>query len=264
MTDYDRLQHPPYSIGTDQVDLSRLHEALSPPAAVYGHDYQRLETLGDRVLQLATTVFLYQEYPFKHEGLLSPLRANSVCNRFLRNKAHAAGMGSIMCMESVMIAKWNPPYTHDPKTRTVKRKWMQDCLEGESIAEWQWDEFADADFHMLALLGAAYLSGGFPTALKIGQDIGLCFGSTEPWQERHGAMPLDTNQRIGPDLARLEERLGYSFNYPQLLLSSVTHPSYCGLEISPYQRLEFLGDGESPLQARSRFKLIRNEIRSRP
>ena len=58
-------------------------------------------------------------------------------------------------------------------------------------------------------------------------------------------MPLDTNQRIGLDLARLEEKLGYSFNYPQLLLSSVTHPSYCTTDISPYQRLEFLGDGES-------------------
>jgi dsRNA-specific ribonuclease len=76
-------------------------------------------------------VFLYQEYPFKHEGLLSPLRAHSVCNRFLRNKAHIAGLGSMMCMESVMIAKWKPPYTHDPVTRTVNRKWMQDCLEGD-------------------------------------------------------------------------------------------------------------------------------------
>jgi len=58
-------------------------------------------------------------------------------------------------------------------------------------------------------------------------------------------MPNDNGQRIGRDLARLEEKLGYTFNYPQLLLSSVTHPSYCGLETSPYQRLEFLGDGTS-------------------
>lgn len=134
MTDYDRLQNPPASLDVADVDLLRLHEALSPPAAVYGHDYQRLETLGDRVLQLATTVYLYQEYPFKHEGLLSPLRAHSVCNRFLRNKAQAAGLGSLMCMESVMIAKWSPPYAHDNSKRTVKRKWMQDCLEGERMS----------------------------------------------------------------------------------------------------------------------------------
>jgi endoribonuclease Dicer len=99
----------------------------------------------------------------------------------------------------------------------------------------------------LALLGAAYLSGGFPLALQIGQQVGLCFGSTEPWHERVGAMPNNNGQRIGRDLARLEEKLGYTFNYPQLLLSSVTHPSYCGLETSPYQRLEFLGDGTSSL-----------------
>jgi dsRNA-specific ribonuclease len=57
-------------------------------------------------------------------------------------------------------------------------------------------------------------------------------------------MPAHTGQRMGRDLARLEERLNYTFEYPQLLLSSVTHPSYCGLETSPYQRLEFLGDGK--------------------
>ena len=60
-------------------------------------------------------------------------------------------------------------------------------------------------------------------------------------------MPNNNGQRIGRDLARLEEKLGYTFNYPQLLLSSVTHPSYCGLETSPYQRLESLGDGTSSL-----------------
>jgi endoribonuclease Dicer len=132
MTDYDRLRNPPVLLDIRDVDWTRLHEALSPPAAVYGHDYQRLETLGDRVLQLATTVYLYQEYPYKHEGLLSPLRANSVCNKFLRNKAQAAGLGSIMCMEPVMIAKWCPPYAKDPSKRSVNRKWMQDCLEGEA------------------------------------------------------------------------------------------------------------------------------------
>jgi endoribonuclease Dicer len=137
ITDYDRLRIGTSGLDVGEVELSRLHEALSPPAANYGHDYQRLETLGDRVLQLATTVYLYQEYPHKHEGLLSPLRANSVCNRFLRNKAHAAGLGSIMCMEPVMIARWDPPYWKEIDEengmvlRTVKRKWMQDCLEGE-------------------------------------------------------------------------------------------------------------------------------------
>jgi endoribonuclease Dicer len=101
--------------------------------------------------------------------------------------------------------------------------------------------------HDTALLGAAYLTGGFPLAIKIGLQVGLCFGSTEPWQNRPNAMPEVTDQRTGRDLAELEQRLGYSFNYPQLLLSSVTHPSYCALEISPYQRLEFLGDGESSI-----------------
>lgn len=137
LTDHDRIREPLCKVDLTDINVHRLHEAFSPPVAVYGHDYQRLETLGDRVLQLATTVWLYQEFPHKHEGLLSPMRANSVCNKFLRNRANAAGLGSVMCMESVMIAKWQPPYAHEriPETgtmkRPVKRKWMQDCLEGK-------------------------------------------------------------------------------------------------------------------------------------
>lgn len=56
-------------------------------------------------------------------------------------------------------------------------------------------------------------------------------------------MPVHNGRKLSPNLMLLEDKLGYTFNYPHLLLSAVTHPSYCGLETSPYQRLEFLGDG---------------------
>ena len=47
------------------------------------------------------------------------------------------------------------------------------------------------------------------------------------------------------DLARqIEKKLGYHFNYPKLLRSAFTHPSYppAWAKVPCYQRLEFLGD----------------------
>ena len=47
-----------------------------------------------------------------------------------------------------------------------------------------------------------------------------------------------------PDLKRLQERLGYSFQDETLLLTALTHPSYAAEHPGEkhYQRLEFLGD----------------------
>lgn len=42
---------------------------------------QRLEFLGDSVLQLVTSEFLYKHFPDHHEGHLSLLRASLVNNR---------------------------------------------------------------------------------------------------------------------------------------------------------------------------------------
>lgn len=53
-------------------------------------------------------------------------------------------------------------------------------------------------------------------------------------------------RRMDPDLAHVEERLGYLFSNKQLLLSALVHRSYLNehknLEVSHNERLEFLGD----------------------
>ena len=42
-------------------------------------DYERLEFLGDAVLEMLSSEFLYSQYPEKREGQLSKLRASLVC-----------------------------------------------------------------------------------------------------------------------------------------------------------------------------------------
>ena len=39
----------------------------------YSGDYQRMEFLGDAILQLLTSVYVYQSFPMHHEGHLSVL-----------------------------------------------------------------------------------------------------------------------------------------------------------------------------------------------
>lgn len=42
-------------------------------------DYERLEFLGDAVLEMISSDFLYRKYPEKHEGELTRIRASLVC-----------------------------------------------------------------------------------------------------------------------------------------------------------------------------------------
>ena len=55
-------------------------------------DYERLEFLGDAVLEMVSSAFLYKEYPEKREGELTKLRASLVCEPSLADCARHLGM----------------------------------------------------------------------------------------------------------------------------------------------------------------------------
>ncbi len=80
-----------------------LAEALTHPSL--GHethrhhfDNQRLEFLGDAVLQLIFTEYLFDHYPGASEGQLTKLRAQLVSREGLRIQAHNIGLGSYLMM----------------------------------------------------------------------------------------------------------------------------------------------------------------------
>jgi hypothetical protein len=132
VTDVERLRPHAERLGLGDVDLGLIREAVTPPQASAGIDYQRLETLGDRVLQLCTTVYVYHKYPHKDEGKLHVLRRNSVCNRYLRRRAEENGLHTMICPELLTIAKWDWPDAKIEETVTINRKWLQDGTEGEA------------------------------------------------------------------------------------------------------------------------------------
>lgn len=123
-------------------DPELLTEAITHPSAVKegksrGPDNQRLEYLGDAVLQLAVSHLLMVRYPSAEEGDLSFLRAEMVRRENLADVA-----GEIGLMEMVKVG---------PSLESAPR------VAGRTVA-------ADA---LEALLGAVYLDGGWEEAYAL-------------------------------------------------------------------------------------------------
>lgn len=59
-------------------------------------DYERLEFLGDAVLELISSSFIYQNYPDMPEGKMSKLRSALVCESALSGLARDLGLGEYL------------------------------------------------------------------------------------------------------------------------------------------------------------------------
>lgn len=234
ITDAYRAESARLNIGLPFIPNDLVMEALTLPNADAGFSNQRLETLGDAVLDICTTVHFMIKYPRRHEGQLSTLRARVVSNKFLVTCARTVELEKYMSSEKMdadkwmfVEQKWNEVKDdiRDRKMvgKRIPRRGLQDCVE--------------------ALLGASFIAGGIPMALKTGVCLGLSFGGIQPWSERCGA--ADVGEIGVPALVvGLEKELGYVFENPRLLVEAVTHPSFEYSSTPSYQRLEFLGDCE--------------------
>lgn len=137
-----------------------LSEAMTHPSAVKegkcsGPDNQRLEYLGDAVLQLAVSHLLMERFPLAGEGDLSFLRAEMVRRE---NLADVAGVIGLMEMVKVGPSLESAP-------RVARRTVAADALE--------------------ALLGAVYLDGGWEKAYKLITE--LFVDVPEPGQKLKGS-----------------------------------------------------------------------------
>jgi endoribonuclease Dicer len=224
-----RARQARVELGLSPIADDLLVEAFTLPAASAGYNNQRLETLGDSVLKVCTTVHVFNKYPYRHEGQLSHLRQSCVSNRTLLARAKEIGLERFLTCEGQDVRSWRytVPASDLPPRRCVLRQFsrrsLQDCME--------------------ATLGASFLTGGVPMALRTGHALGLSFGEPYPWSLRYGRIP--EGARAPPLLDTLQEKLGYIFHHSNLLLEAVTHPSFAISSLDPsYQRLEFLGDGK--------------------
>jgi ribonuclease-3 len=74
------------------------HSSLGHEAQRYHFDYQRLEFLGDAVLQLVITEYLFSHFQAEAEGQLTKLRSRLVSRDALRTHAAALDLGRYILM----------------------------------------------------------------------------------------------------------------------------------------------------------------------
>lgn len=114
-----------------------LTEALTHNSYAHEHrqsiNYQRLEYLGDALIQFEVSTYLYRTYPQMQEGDLTTHRAAMVCQRSLADQARRLGLG-----DYVLIGKGLPESHRDADSLL--------CDIFESI------------------VGALYMDGGFDVA----------------------------------------------------------------------------------------------------
>lgn len=128
-------------------DLERLQQALTHSSFVYennlgtGASNERLEFLGDAVLELLISDLLYKGYPERTEGELSKARAGLVCEASLSAHARQLGLGRHL--------------------RLGRGEASGGGADKDSI-------LSDA---MEAIIGAIYLDGGFETAKSFVQAL---------------------------------------------------------------------------------------------
>lgn len=119
----------------EHLKLALTHSSYSNEHKTHKKDNnERLEYLGDAVLELSVSDYLYHTYPDKNEGELTKIRSSLVCERTLSGCAREISLGKAL--------------------RLSKGEHMTGGRERDSILS---DAFE-------ALIGAIYLDGGIEEA----------------------------------------------------------------------------------------------------
>jgi ribonuclease-3 len=85
-------------IGYTFKDTLLLKQALTHSSAVGGICNERMEFLGDSILSVVVSEYLYHNLPNKAEGVLTKLRANLVCEEALYKYACKIELGARLTM----------------------------------------------------------------------------------------------------------------------------------------------------------------------
>lgn len=133
----DRLQQ---SLQLPEIDRRLLRQALTHSS--FGNEAQvehneRLEFLGDAVLELLTSQYLYRQYPDLPEGELTRMRANLVCEPTLAEIARDLSLGELLLLGKSQLSTGGRD----------RPSLLADAVE--------------------ALLGAVYLAGGLAAAEQV-------------------------------------------------------------------------------------------------
>ncbi|CAG9823289.1 unnamed protein product [Phaedon cochleariae] len=187
---------------------------------------ERLEFLGDAVVEFLSSIHLFFSFPDLEEGGLATYRAAIVQNQ------HLSVLAKILKLDQFMLYAHGSDLCHDLELRHA----MANCFE--------------------ALMGALFLDGGIEVADQV---FSMTFLHDKP--ELHEiwvnipAHPLQEQEPLGDrhwiekfellqSLVKFEQSINVEFNHIRLLARAFTDRSvgYTNLTMGSNQRLEFLGD----------------------
>ncbi len=193
-----------------------LEIALTHPSAAIGSDahYERLEFLGDAVLDLAIADLLMRQFPAAKEGPLSKLRASIVNARTLALKAQSIDLGALLKLGkgeeksggrekvSILAAAFEAVigaiYTDGglvPAQQVVERLFEHDVggPSAERDYKTELQEIAYRRFHAQPIYELVAAQGPdhakrFTTRIKIaGRDLGIGEGGSKKQSEQAAA-----------------------------------------------------------------------------
>jgi ribonuclease-3 len=151
-----------HALGYRFKDRSTLAEALTHPSCSKDKNSERLEFLGDAVLELCVSAHLYDVYPAATEGELTKRRAAYVCRGSLIKAAKKTGMGGYILLG-----------------------------RGEELAGGR-EKPSVLENAMEAVFGAVFLDGGLQAAMEVVRKVLL--SEKEMRQDQGGG--ADTNQTL--------------------------------------------------------------------
>ncbi|XP_067662742.1 ribonuclease 3-like [Haliotis asinina] len=186
---------------------------------------ERLEFLGDAVVEFLSSVHLFYMFPWLEEGGLSTYRTAIVQNQ------HLAVLAKKLHLQDFMLYAHGPDLCHESDLRHA----MANCFE--------------------AVMGALFIDGGIELAdeifartlfeeehlLSVWNDLPLHpLQEEEPNGDRHWIESSFVLQK----LLKFEESIGVNYTHIRLLAKAFTlrNVGYNLLTLGHNQRLEFLGD----------------------
>ena len=227
------------------VPLESLTTAITAPAAMAPTDYERMETLGDTVLKLLTSIQVMADHPFWHEGYLTARKDHVVANVALARAATEKGLPQWIIRDKFIPTKWLPLlHQKDETPEDEPMEGEEEKKEEKEKVDLSTKTIADV---VEALIGASYVHGSFDLGLEciklfkfgmewqpLGESVEKIVSKVEVLDD--GELPMDM-------ISSVEKMLKYKFTNRTLVVEALTHPSYnLGVRTRPYDRLEFLGD----------------------
>ena len=123
------------AIGHEFADVALLDLAMTHPSYALQHkcrDNQRLEFLGDAVLETCVSRVLYHKFPKLKEGQLTRRRAALVCEANLAQAARRFGLGSFLKLdrgEEVVGGRENPSILADTMEAVIAAVYLDAGME---------------------------------------------------------------------------------------------------------------------------------------